>query len=112
MKHTPEPWEYDGNKKITSIHRGKTYQQIAEIGTPGCRIALVDQANGYLMAAAPDEHTSLKEMVAVCSAAMRVLAHCDLEAEFADELKRAGVKNGFGKRALDALRKAEGKETP
>ena len=54
---------------------------------------------------------ALKEMVAACSAAMRVLDRHGLADEFGDELKAVGVKNGFGKRALLAI-VTEEKETP
>ncbi|KKL50041.1 hypothetical protein LCGC14_2309480 [marine sediment metagenome] len=54
---------------------------------------------------------ALKEMVAACAAAMRVLDRHGLADEFGDELKAVGVKNGFGKRALLAI-VTEEKETP
>ena len=55
---------------------------------------------------------ALKEMVAACAAAMRVLDRHKLKAEFADELKVANVEPGFGKRALLAIVTEEREETP
>ena len=63
---------------------------------------------------------ALKEMREACTAAMRVMADLDLahrlgmdaetrQQRFVDELKMAGVKDGFGVRADQAIAKAEGR---
>ena len=64
-KHTLGPWEYDGHRKIISIHRSKKYQQIAEVGTPGISLALIDGANARLITAAPELLEALKELEAL-----------------------------------------------
>ena len=105
MKRTPGPWE------VSTKEHGEF---VVAVNYPHVIVAeiLGPTADARLIAAAPDEDDSLREMVAACAAAMRVLDHHGLAIEFGHELKLAGVENGFGKRALDALRKAEGKETP
>ncbi len=46
---------------------------------------------------------SLKEMKMACAACFRVIAVAALDKELEAELKAAGVENGFGKRAGEAL---------
>ena len=47
---------------------------------------------------------SLTEMRDACGAAIRVLARHELADEFRDELKSAGVQDGFGVRANELLK--------
>ena len=72
MKHTPGPWEYDGHRRIISIHRGKKYQQIAEVGTPGISLTLIDIANAHLIAAVPIMKGQLQTGIDVLEAAIRL----------------------------------------
>jgi len=68
--------------------------------------------------AAPDLLASCRELLAAVAAAMRVIADLDAmklhggeadtrEQRFAVELRVAGVVNGFGVRAQQAIAKAE-----
>ena len=51
---------------------------------------------------------ALKEMREACAAAFRVIQHGNLSGAFIKEAEAAGVTNGFGVRAQDAIAKAEG----
>jgi hypothetical protein len=52
-----------------------------------------------------------QEMTAACAAAMRVMARHGLAEEFGLELTEAVVVDGFGTRAVDALRGFKGGAT-
>ena len=78
---TDLPWEYEG-RAITSPHRGKCYQQIAETGMPGCRLAAVDHRNGAFIAAS---RTAVPELVAEVRRLREHLTDLRAEADYLHE---------------------------
>jgi len=64
-----------------------------ETGEGGCIICLLCKAT--------------EEMLSAAAACFRVIDKAGLEDILGVELKLAGVRNGFGKRAAEALRKAK-----
>lgn len=127
-QHTPGPWRWDRGLDddetrcfVTQAVSGQAHYVIAEIqnGAPGDCLE-TEVANARLVAAAPDLLAALKECRDAVTAAMRVVADLDAmrllgadadtrQARFVDELKVAGVKDGFGVRANAAIAKAEGR---
>lgn len=111
--HTPGPWTY----------LPSTGQVVAG---DGGRKAVVyetwlNEADGFLIASAPDLLAALKECREAVAAAMRVIADIDagkligMEPDtkyqrLIDECAMAGVSNGFGVRADTAIAKAEGRD--
>ena len=114
--HTPGPWVAErrrfGSWTVLSPEGFYIVDRV---------LSITDiEANARLIAAAPELLAALKECRDAVAAAMRVIADLDTDAliglaseakqqRFVDELKIAGVKNGFGKRADDLIKKAEGR---
>lgn len=102
MTHTSGPWTCDSADWNPSD--GTEVRYYVRHDPPD-----ISKANSDLIAAAPDLLNALKQMREACAAAMRVIVAVDGATErFADELERAGIPDGFGKRAGDAIAKAEG----
>jgi len=133
---TPGPWVFDGEVAVKSAPLTKAISYTTADGTThhgetglvalvyACapdgdfKTGTVD-ANARLIAAAPDLYASVRELREAVAAAMRVVADLDTmhllgasaearQQRFADELKIAGVANGFGKRADDLLARING----
>ena len=118
--HTPGAWSVEPATESTPCH-------VYANDPNGCAadadlVTVADfintDADARLIAAAPDLLAALKETLAACSAAMRVIADLDamhlLDADvvdrqqrFIDECKVSGITNGFGVRVKDAIAKAE-----
>lgn len=120
MSHTPGPWRVEGCRIMAA---GESHVALIDAcGGNDCYVTATDD-DMRLIAAAPDLLVALKETIAAASAALRVVAEIDLPTRLApmmgspesrqqalvDEMKMAGVENGFGVRANAAIAKAEGK---
>lgn len=66
------------------------------------------EANARLRSISTDLLASVKELREAAAAMMRVIAnHVELISEMGAECQRAGIKDGFGKRAQEAIAEAE-----
>jgi hypothetical protein len=120
-KHTPGPWTFDSfsfgapdapisHKKIVGpLNADGSKHLIAEVhmNHPA------HEADGRLLAAAPDLLLSCMELREACAACFRVIAHrSETVDEMEAELKRVGLKPAFGVRGQEAITKATGEEKP
>lgn len=116
-QHAEGPWRCEINS------RGQ-WEIFAASQAMICRLAkwapTMDEADARLMTAAPELLEACDELIVAVSAAMRVIADLDTmkhlgaeadtrEQRFVDELRIAGVENGFGVRAKAAIAKATGR---
>lgn len=113
QKFTPGPWrvyvtrhgvpciEAANGRKIATMNArpiGKS-----EAFTPNHELAL---SSAYLLAASQDLLAACVEAREVCAAAMRVLANAGRTDEFLDEVRLAGIPDGFGTRIQAAIDRA------
>lgn len=119
-KHTPGPWtaeyvedECDSQHEVWLTDSRNGYEAhlvwTCDHGAdPGSTQWSEADANARLIAAAPELYEALQEMRAACAAAFRVIAeNCDATL-LEKELTRAGVAEGFGKRAGELLERIDG----
>lgn len=109
MTHTPGPWTVVGLSRSIC---GKSFDGVAREIVSRVRGGSSEaaDANARLIAAAPDLLAACKELREGLAAAMRVAAEGDFTDLFVEAMARAGVTNGIGARAEDAIAKAEGHE--
>lgn len=118
--HTAGPWRVEpdtapnGTTRIVGPHGQELAELYTNDGADDPEWFPVE-ANAALIAAAPDLLAALRDTTAACAAAMRVINRLDVKTDGTDatdaflaEVFTAGVRDGFGVRAIQALAKAEG----
>jgi hypothetical protein len=122
--HTPGPWTWDGEGFYgPKASNGKPAPVVyldddGACGDPECcgspsyYIRVFSDADAALICAAPDLLAALKEMRELAAAAMRAIANLnqpDTTDLLLKEARAAGVVDGAGVRAEQAIAKAEGR---
>jgi len=113
-KHTPGPWTAEKE----NVHTGQVCTCHGEgdgwweVWTPNWGEGINAEANARLIAAAPELLEAAKEGLAAGKALMNIMSEMDPDEFLAAEmwLKQCGAQQGFGKRIMDAIAKATGKE--
>jgi len=116
-EHTPTPWKL--RKLVTNCHYtaidGGDWAELANVVTrldDDKQDHRQGSANAAFIIRAVNNHDRLlaacKELLEVAAAAMRAIeGNGEVLDRFADELADAGIKNGFGVRAQEAIKAAE-----
>lgn len=102
-KHTPGPWSWWPDSCGGMVTQDKTALHIA---CPNRLVAY--DANGRLMAAAPDLLAACEELEASLVIALNVIADNGMTGAFVAQCQAKGIKNGVGVRGHAAIAKARG----